>query len=138
MSQSIQPRIKQIRQKSINNSYPISIPLGADGFLIDMFSGLDLEEELKLGNDHYVEIKDNNGVTEIKEWYFIEKKGDRSIQDMEDLNLITYSTQIIIGNNNINMILYKGAISEEKELHTKNIIITENSNIITIDEEVTP
>lgn len=137
MSKITQPRIKQIRQKNSSGTYPTKgIPLGVDGLLVDMLSSLDLEEELRLGNDHYVEIQDNDDTTVIKEWYFTEKKGNRTIAQMKSTGLITYSTQITITDQTIAMILYEGDISNNKRLHTKNITITENTTLTTIDEGV--
>jgi hypothetical protein len=49
-------RIKEIRQKT-SSGYTTGIPIGSSGYLIDMLSSLDLEEELKLGNDHYVTVE---------------------------------------------------------------------------------
>lgn len=49
--------IKGIRQKEGNNNYSNLVPIGAEGKHIDMNSELNLENELKLGNDHYVEIE---------------------------------------------------------------------------------
>lgn len=143
MSYIEQPRIKQIRQKDSNGNYLTSVPLGADGFLVDMFSGLDLEEELKLGGNHYTEITEDDDVTIIKEWYFSEPKGERLISNidsnnlgMKQLGLILYSGQIIIENNRINTILYKGDIDNNNFLHQKIIEISERSNVININQEI--
>ena len=131
-------RIKQIRPKE-NGQFLNNIPIGTDGLLVDMLSGLDLEEQLRLGNDHYVEIQEvDEDTTNIKEWYFTEKKGNRTIAQMS--SLITYSTQIIITDSNITITLYKGDLPAQKEtkipLHTKNIAITEDTTLTTIDEGV--
>lgn len=143
MSYTGQPRIKQMRQKDNSGNYFTSIPFGADGFLIDMFSGLDLEEELKLGGNHYTEILEDNDTTIIKEWYFSQPKGERSIsstdlnnQGMKQLGLILYSGQIVISDNQIIAILYKGDIDNNNILHQKTIKITETLNSVNINQEL--
>lgn len=140
MSKRTQPRIKQIRQKS-SSGYLTGIPLGADGLLVDMLSGLDLEEELRLGGNHYVEIVDtevNEQVTTtIKEWYFTQPKGENTIAQMKEANKIPYSAQIVITDDEITMSLYEGDITDNKVLHQKSIVIDEVSTSTTnISEEV--
>lgn len=64
-------KIKQIRQRT-DNGFGQGIPLGADGINIDMSSGLNLEEELKLGGNHYIEISENtsDNTTHVQQWYY--------------------------------------------------------------------
>ena len=88
-------RIKQIRQKT-SSGYSSGIPIGADGFLIDMLSQLDLEEELKLGGNHYADIQETDTEMTITEYYFSEARGQKSISDMAEQNLITYTVKIKI------------------------------------------
>lgn len=95
MSKITQPRVKQIRQKS-SSGYLSGIPIGADGLYIDMSSGFDLEEELKLGGNHYVEILDSETSTVIREWYYTEGQGNRTREEMSNLNLIAYSVETMI------------------------------------------
>ncbi len=93
-------RIKQIRQRT-SSGYTADIPIGAQGYLIDMLSGLDLEQELKLGNDHYVTIEEDDDITEIKEWYFSEKLND-TLDYMIQNNKVTYSLLISIRTDTVN------------------------------------
>lgn len=88
-------RIKQIRPKT-NGGFGTSIPLGVDGLLTDMVSGLDLEEELKLGGNHYVQIYETTTSTIIKEWYFSQKMGSNTLEDMRQNNKVTHSVYIAI------------------------------------------
>lgn len=145
-SRSIE-RIKQIRKKEIggfdSNS---SIPFGTDGLLVDMLSGLDLEEELKLGNNHhYVEIEDIieqvNGediiVTQIKEYYLDIPKGDNTIEWLDNNNHILYSIFIRLTNTDINMTLYKGNINISNKLHEKTVSINETTSIVGNNQETT-
>lgn len=99
MSSSSLKRVKQIRKRS-NNSFLDGIPIGTDGLLVDMISGLDLEEQLKLGGNHYVDIKQTDTQTEIREWYLTESKGNTPIEQIENskvkftcLTAITNSVQ---------------------------------------------
>ena len=145
MSSINQPRIKEIRKKSSLNTFS-SVPIGADGLLIDMLSGLDLQQELKLGNSHYVEIKDQTrtpdegdpyDVTIIKQWYLDEAKP--STVSIDNLTShILYSLYIQITDDKIEQILYKGAIDSSNQLHTKVIDISPSSTAINqqIDETV--
>ena len=61
-------RVKQIRQKDSNNNF-ISYPIGVEGNFVDLLSNLNLEEELKIGGNHYVEIEDGQDYLVIKEYY---------------------------------------------------------------------
>ena len=92
---SSQERIKQIRQRS-EGSFTTGVPIGTDGILVDMISELDLEEELRLGGNHYVDIVETNTATEIKEWYFSEARGSRTIEQMSQDDLITFSASVSI------------------------------------------
>lgn len=135
-------RIKQIRKKT-SNGYTTGIPIGTDGILVDMLSGLDLEEELKLGNNHYVQIKDLKEtineqqvtVTEIKEWYLKYPKGNNDISNLPNTNEILYSVKTRIIEDEISRTLYKGDINDNNSLHKDKIIITENNTTI-INQEV--
>lgn len=85
-------RIKQIRQKTSEGYTPI--PIGTRGLLVDMLSELDLEEELKLGGNHYVTVYDTSTSTQISEWYFSEPRRQRDLEQMS--NYVTYSLSISI------------------------------------------
>ena len=62
-------RIKSVRQKEGMNYSP-PIPLGTNGVLVDMFSKLNLEQELKLGPKHIADVVDEgDGITTITENY---------------------------------------------------------------------
>lgn len=93
MSSINQGRIKQIRKRQ-NGSFSVGVPIGTDGILVDMISELDLEQEIRLGGNHYVEINQTEETTEIKEWYFSEARGSRTIEQMS--SFVTYSASIII------------------------------------------
>lgn len=66
-------RIKQIIRHN-DTQYGSPVPIGTEGIYVDTLSGLDLEEELRIGSYyHYVQIEEDYfGVTTIKQWYFIE------------------------------------------------------------------
>ena len=64
-------RVKEIRQKNSSGSFDVGVPLGTDGILVDMLSGLDNEEELKLGGNHNSYIEEvSDSVTRITETYY--------------------------------------------------------------------
>ena len=91
MSSQNKERIKGLHIKDSPNSYSNLKPFGSDGQLIDMLSSLDLEEELKLGGNHYVELEedDNNDVLVIKEWYYTQPKENKTRAAMSQF--CTYS-----------------------------------------------
>ena len=85
-------RIKSVRQKIGNSEFDLPISLGADGKNIDMESGLDLEEEFKMGGLSNVDItEDQFGATIIIEKYY-DKAGnltgtvESKIEDSEEQN----------------------------------------------------
>lgn len=96
MSSSTKERIKQIRPRT-GGSFSTGIPIGTDGLLVDMVSQLDLEEEIRLGGNHYVDMYQTDTETVIKEWYFSVSKGSTPIEQVDD-NIITYTGLITITN----------------------------------------
>ena len=86
-------RIKQIRKRTGTKQYS-SVPIGTDGILVDMLSELDLEEEIRLGGNHYVDVVQTSTATEIREWYFSEPRGTRTITQMSQY--VTYSALVSI------------------------------------------
>lgn len=91
MSSNKKERIKGLHVKISSDSYSPLKPFGSDGQLIDMLSSLDLEEELKLGGNHYVELEedDDNDVLVIKEWYYTQPKENKTRAEMSQF--CTYS-----------------------------------------------
>lgn len=88
-------RIKQIRPKT-NGGFDTVYPLGVDGLLTDMVSGLDLQQELTIGGNHYVEINQTNTAVEIKQWYFSQAMGNNTLDYMKTHNKVTYSVFVNI------------------------------------------
>lgn len=129
------PRVKQVRQVNVKNgsqnSYKSAIPIGTDGLLVDMLSQLDLEEELRIGGNHYTTIDESETVdsetkevtytTIITELYYDRKTPENT----------TYTVQILIietgSLTTITMELYKGKKDDNKLLHSKTITITEQT-----------
>ena len=165
MSYTTTKRIKQIRQKQ-NNSFSGGIPLGTDGKLVDMFSGLDLEEQLRLGGKSTVSINETEQRVQIIERHYAKDSENNiptfTIRTLID-NLIFYALidnhndidYIIDSNgNNIGLYqeimdtpviyieLYKGNYDESSSnnelLHTKEVHInTESISETIIREELT-
>lgn len=120
-SKNIQ-RIKQINQRNdqpFNSQHPFdTIPLGVDGLLVDMMSNLDLEEDLKIGNNHYVEINQINEYdTIITQYYFSQSRvivnngitTIRSIEQMQAANKVTHKVVInIAGTSSIKYLSFNG------------------------------
>lgn len=124
-------RVKQIIQ-NIGGAYPTPVPIGSQGQYIDMFSNLDLEEELKLGGNHIVEIKvqnsDNISNSTISEWY-----GSSTTNYTHRVEtVICQNKESTVKSINVNSYLYKynPASSNEVLLHHKQIDFTNNNNNI--------
>ena len=88
MSSKNQNRIKQIRQKNASGNY-MNYPIGSQGTLVDMLSELDLEEELKIGGNHYVQVDNiSDELTQVREWYYNKPKSENGT--------VVYSLKITI------------------------------------------
>lgn len=155
-------RIKQIRKKK-SNGYS-SYPIGSDGQYVDMSSGLDLEEELKLGGNHQVEIVENKeeNKTQIVE-YYLDNSAEESIvytvkttiqsagpikllvgqQVDQNQEFLQYNYLAVNGNISISV----GLSEQEKitselfkgysKIHAKTIDFNQLNTKTTITEEVT-
>lgn len=114
-------RIKGIRQKTNGGVYSQLVPFGTDAILVDFLSGLDLQEELKIGGKHSTTItEESDSQTSIIEKYY------------NDANpaIVTYTLQVTITQTNsttttIVMNLYEGD-QTTTILHSKTITITQN------------
>ena len=62
-------RVKGLHKKTTASSFGPLVPIGTDGTLVDMLSGLDNEQELKLGGNHIAEISEDGNSTTIIEQY---------------------------------------------------------------------
>lgn len=113
-------RIKQVRQKQ-NNSFSTGIPLGTDGKLVDMFSGLDLEEELRLGGKSNISITETEQQVQIIERHY--NKDDNS-------NTPTFTIRTAINN----LVFYALIDSHSSD---PNYIIDNSNNNIGLYQEIT-
>ena len=52
----MEKRVKGMRKKTSSSTFGSFVPFGTDGVFTDMASGLDLEQELKLGGNQQVTI----------------------------------------------------------------------------------
>lgn len=117
--------IKGERQKTGSNSFSDYLPFGVDGEYVDMLSGLTLERELKLGQDHAVNIIQND---------------DESITIVEDyatpsaLKFYRVKTNINTNADSITQRLYWVENGQETLKKSKQISIKENSNGFNIQE----
>lgn len=116
MSSKNEVRIKTIRPKQEDGSFSKIIPLGTDGYLVDMISQLDLEQENRIGGNHYTDVKQTPIRKNITEWYFSEPKGATPIEDVND-DIVTYTVSTII------------------EKMSQSYIIDEEGNFINISDQ---
>ena len=121
-------RIKGLRQKQSDSSYNSLIPFGTDGVLVDMLSGLDNEQEIKLGGNHTSIITEVNATTtSIVETY-----------KALDNTTVTYVVETTIVENNdsstnITIVLKQnGTIINSKSI----VIPAEDGAILEIEEEL--
>ena len=126
MSSKQRERIKGLHTKENSSTYSDLIPFGSEGQLIDMISTLDLEEEIRLGGNHYAELYQGNDQTIIKEWYYTEPKGNNTKEEMSDL--CTYSVKTIFSESPTSTAIEVGEegevlVDEADEDETNNSLI---------------
>lgn len=121
-------RIKGLRQKQSDSSYNSLIPFGTDGVLVDMLSGLDNEQEIKLGGNHTSVITEVNATTtSIVETY-----------KALDNTTVTYVVETTIvekndSSTNITIVLKQnGTVINSKSI----VIPAEDGAILEIEEEL--
>ena len=120
-------RIKGLRQKRSDSSYNSLVPFGTDGILVDMLSGLDNEQEFKLGGNHDSVITEvNDTTTTIVETY-------KALNN----STVTYVVETTIVENNdsstsITISLKRGGTT----LNSKTITIPADDTVIEIEEEL--
>ena len=121
-------RIKGLRQKQSDSSYNSLIPFGTDGVLVDMLSGLDNEQEIKLGGNHTSVITEVNATTtSIVETY-----------KALDNTTVTYVVETTIVENNdsstnITIVLKQnGTVINSKSI----VIPAEDGAVLEIEEEL--
>lgn len=120
-------RIKGLRQKQSDSSYNSLVPFGTDGILVDMLSGLDNEQEFKLGGNHTSVITEvDDTTTTIVETY---KALDNST--------VTYVVETTVTENNdlstsITVTLKRGGAI----LNSKTITIPADDVTMEIEEEL--
>lgn len=95
MSLSASGRIKQIKPR-VGDRFGDPIPIGVDGLLTDMKSGLDLQQELTIGGNHYIQMNQTDTAVEIRQWYFSQAMQDRTLDYMKNNNKVTYSVFVSI------------------------------------------
>lgn len=160
-------RIKEVRQFHRADSIPPfsdPIPLGTDADLVDVYSGLDLEQELLLGGNKTTSLTFKQGTDGSKITLIIQKFYEKEflqtaiytkktyiketpIIDLiegQNQNIVIGDTNFVIGNfrgtNNIivYMYLYDGDLKEGEEdctlIHKKRIIVKSNQIIETLDQ----
>lgn len=121
-------RIKGLRQKQSDSSYNSLIPFGTDGVLVDMLSGLDNEQEIKLGGNHTSVITEVNATTtSIVETY-----------KALDNTTVTYVVETtIVENNDSSTNITISLKQNDVVIKSKSIVIpAEDGAILEIEEEL--
>lgn len=113
-------RIKSIRQKNSGGSFNAPIPFGTDGNLVDMASGLNNEQELKLGGNHKVTfstilIEEDNVEIEhdcITEYYYKNNNNPHTDSDIAyTIRTVFHTDTPQNGDTSIETSLWQGALS---------------------------
>lgn len=105
--------IKKIGKKSGNqpsSAFPILTPIGTDGTYVDMLSGLDLQEELKIGSSKtvtisneyltdgedkkYVLVRENYGDKYILQVHIYEGQGNDDLVDNQNNSIVNENDAI--------------------------------------------
>ncbi len=131
MSSNKLERIKGLRAKKGPNNYDKFFPFGSSGQLIDMYSKLDLEEELRLGGNRYIEIKEQEKQVTIKEWYYLEPKGNRTKEYMRLHSLCGYSVKTVFQDYPVSTAVDVGGDHQNPQL----LIEDEDQNFIVLKED---
>ena len=120
-------RIKGLRKKQSNGAFGEFKPFGTDGTLVDMLSGLDNEQELKLGGNHSASIVESvvntENVTTITERYL--DKTNTTIQYSVVTNITSHSN----GSTTIVSTLYSGSDLTTTPLNVKTTTIPANGAV---------
>ena len=119
-------KIKGLRKKTDASTYGPLVPFGTDGILVDMFSDLTLEEELKLGGNHVSAIDESGNNTIITESF---KKGNNNDSYYTVVTTITENQD---GSTSITVVL----TDSNNVSKTKTITIPAQAinNVLTIGE----
>ena len=67
-------RVKGYREKTGTALYSNLIPFGTDGVFVDMNSGLNLEEDILIGGNHYTTIQESSDTTTVINETFAKKE----------------------------------------------------------------
>lgn len=127
-------RVKGLHKKTTASSFGPLVPIGTDGTLVDMLSGLDNEQELKLGGNHIAEISEDGNSTTIIEQYC---KNDAAKTIVYTVKTIV--TDNIDGSTTITINIYNGnSTAAADKLNTKIISIPVEipNQSLTIEEEL--
>ena len=120
-------RIKALRKKQANGSFTGLVPFGTDGTLVDMLSGLDNEQEIKLGGNHtstIVEsvVQDENVTTITERYKAIDNTTVR-------YSVVTTITEHNDGSTTIVSAIYSGSDITLTPLNVKTITIPPNGTV---------
>lgn len=110
-------------RKKTENSYSAFIPFGSDGEFIDMFSGLDLEEEMRLGGHRDVSFSENDGAITVTETYY-NAGGTQIYRVVTTLS----SGAITSGSGTVTVDLYVGTSTTRKRRKTITVSASGNTN----------
>ena len=116
-------KVKGFRQKQLDGSYSNFTPFGTDGILVDMLSGLDNEQELKLGGNHDATIIESVNASDEKVTTITELFKDNSLEPVIKYSLITEITEHEDTSTTIICSLYTEDNINSTPLHVKTITI---------------
>ena len=116
-------RVKGYRKKA-ETGYEAFIPFGSDGEFIDILSGLNLEEEMRLGGRRDVGFSENtNGTITVTETYY-------NASNTQIYRVVTTlsSGAITSGSGTVTVDLYTGTSSTRTKRKTITVSASGNTN----------
>lgn len=140
MAEKLIPRVvKEIIKKHpvYNQEFPEreKYPIGTEGIYTDMFSGLNLEEELRIGGSKQTEIEYGEDYTLISDKYYLSSDSNKSyyklttrIDNKVNRFLVDSNDFLVSKDNDENPFLV--FTEEAKDLESSSIIITLWSGLI--------
>lgn len=115
-------RVKGYRKKA-ETGYEAFIPFGSDGEFIDILSGLNLEEEMRLGGRRNVSFSENDNTITVTETYY-NADGTQIYRVVTTLS----SGAITSGSGTVTVDLYTGTSSTRTKRKTITVSASGNTN----------
>lgn len=142
----VSPRvIKEVIKKQgdsgkIPENFPESVlgkfPIGIDGIYADMFSGLNLEEQLRIGGFKETEIEYNDNYTLIVDKYYLNSENTNIYYELETKinNIINkfFTVPLELEEELQNTFL----VTEENNVESASFLVTDSEKIVNLEDNL--